>query len=533
MKRAVLRCLLPVAALAMLLVPAQAAALERVEQYGLGSPSAGGGGVVTMFGLAVSPDGTVVASDIGFQRISIFAQSGQFQRAFGKDVSLGGGTGAEICTNDCKAGAAGPGAGELSAPWGVAAGADEIYVAENGNNRISVFDYQGRFLRAFGANVGGAGVNVCTVTCVAGTAGTAAGQLAGPFGVAVDPASGNLFVSEGGSVRIDVFNPKSGQFLRAFGKDVGGPGVNTCTNPCLPGVADGTPGSIAAAFGLAISPAGELYVSEIGANRISVFSLAGQILRTIASPGSAAGQIASPYGAAPTPDGLLYVSDSGNNRLSSFTVGGAFQSALGLDVIPGGVPMVETCTSATGCKQGAAGTGIGEFSSPFALATDCRGGIYVANQFRIDKFAEPGTASPPCPPPPSPVPPVAQKPSNQFKFAPKVKQNKKKGTASITVEVPGAGALTASAGKRFSAKVPQPTAVGKVVVTVKAAGKGVKALNASGKLKGTLSVTYTPTGGDPATQTLKFQLVKRKKGKGKSGQGKAGNGKQGKGQAGE
>ena len=64
----------------------------------------------------------------------------------------------EVCTTDCKGGKSGEtAAGDLDTPWGVAATAGEIYVSEISNNRISVFDYEGHFLRAFGSNVGGPG----------------------------------------------------------------------------------------------------------------------------------------------------------------------------------------------------------------------------------------------------------------------------------------------------------------------------------------------------------------------------------------
>ena len=128
-------------------------------------------GLIVPAGIGIAPDGTVAVSDLATSRVDVFSQAGQFLRAFGKDVSLSGGTGAEICTTDCKAGVNGNAAGELMTPWGLAAAPARSYVAEIGDNRVSVFDFQGHFLRAFGADVGGAGVNVCTAVCGPGTAG--------------------------------------------------------------------------------------------------------------------------------------------------------------------------------------------------------------------------------------------------------------------------------------------------------------------------------------------------------------------------
>jgi DNA-binding beta-propeller fold protein YncE len=473
----------------------QASALERIGQYGIGLPGPGGGQIGFAYGTGVSPDGTVVVADLGNQRLSAFSQAGNFLWAAGKNVSLEGGTGAEICTTACRAGESGIASGELGSPFGLAAGATEIYVPEAANQRVSVFNYQGQFLRAFGQNVGGAGINVCTAVCGPGTAGIGGGQMASPAGVALD-AGGNLYLSELGTARIDVFNPQTGVFIRAFGKNVGGAGVNTCTTACMSGTADGSPGSINSSYDLSISSAGELFVAEAGANRVSVFDpQSGQFLRAIGGPGSGAGQLSSPFGVAVADDGNVYVADTSNNRLSVFGVDGSFRKALGLDVIPGPPVQPETCTSV--CQAGAGGNGIGEFSAPQSISTDCRGAVYIGNIGRLDKFGELGARKPPCP-------------SNAFSFG-KTKKNKKKGTLTVDVTVSGPGTLVASVGKKLSAKVPQPTAAGVVRITVKAAGKGVKALKRKGKLKGKLTLTFTPPNGDPNTQSKSITLVKKLK----------------------
>src|SRR5580698_5205311 len=49
----------------------------------------------------------------------------------------------------------------LNNPQGIAVdqGNEDVYVADTGNHRIEKFDALGNFLLAFGANVGGSGVN--------------------------------------------------------------------------------------------------------------------------------------------------------------------------------------------------------------------------------------------------------------------------------------------------------------------------------------------------------------------------------------
>jgi len=489
------RICLPLLVLALLAPASASAELQTAGQYGVGTPVPGNGGVVTPFGVAVSPDGTVLTADISVSRVEVFGQDGRFLRAIGSDVSYSGGTGPEVCVTDCRAGTPTTEAGgELITPYGIAAGADEFYVSETGVARVAAFSYDGKFIRAIGKDVGGPGVNVCTTSCTKGTMSAEAGSLAAPGGLALD-SSGNLYATDLGLKRVNVVDPKTGQFIRAFGKDVGGPGVNVCTNACGVGTDDGSPGSIGSSFGVAAA-AGEIFVSETTNSRISVFGEDGIFRRAIGSAGSAAGQLAGPYGVAVDPAaGNVFVSDTGNNRLTTFGVGGEFRNARGLDVIPGEPLGTEVCT--TSCQAGKPEFSVGAFISPFGAAVDCRGAVYVGMVGRVEKYADPAVRKPPCP-------------SNAFTIG-KVKKNKKKGTATVTVTLPGPGTLAAALGKKLSAKVPQPQAAGDVKVTVKAAGKGVKALRKKGKLKGNLKLTFTPPNGDPATQSKKLTLAKKLK----------------------
>jgi subtilisin-like proprotein convertase family protein len=106
------------------------------------------------------------------------------------------------------------------------------------------------------------------------------------------------------------------------------------------------------------------------------------------------------------------------------------------------------------------------------------------------------------------------KPSNVFTLG-AVTRNKKKGTARLTVNVPGPGELALSgngvktadtAGAVAAKTVP---AAGKVRLLIRAKGKKKRKLNETGKVKVMPSVTFTPTGGDPSTQARKLKLKKR------------------------
>jgi len=111
---------------------------------------------------------------------------------------------------------------------------------------------------------------------------------------------------------------------------------------------------------------------------------------------------------------------------------------------------------------------------------------------------------------------VATKPSNAFSFG-SLGRNKKKGTATLAVNVPGPGTLALSGNgvKAASAGAVAATTVsaaGVVELPIRATGKKKKQLNKSGKAKLAVSVTYTPSGdlpGDPNTQSMRVKLLKR------------------------
>jgi hypothetical protein len=113
---------------------------------------------------------------------------------------------------------------------------------------------------------------------------------------------------------------------------------------------------------------------------------------------------------------------------------------------------------------------------------------------------------------------ICSPPSNRFNFG-KLKRNKKKGTATLTVDVPGPGKLVLS-GKGLVKQRPADafhasvlakavSAAGKVKLKVRSKGKKRRKLNRTGKVKVKAKVTYTPTGGTPNTRSKTIRLVKK------------------------
>jgi hypothetical protein len=100
-------------------------------------------------------------------------------------------------------------------------------------------------------------------------------------------------------------------------------------------------------------------------------------------------------------------------------------------------------------------------------------------------------------------------PSNDFSLA-STRRNKKKGQATITVNLsgPGTAALGGKGLKGQSATLATATG-GSVDLKVIAKGKARKKLRARGKARVNPSVTFTPTGGAAATQSESVKLIRK------------------------
>ncbi|HEY1688738.1 MAG TPA: hypothetical protein VGF95_07710 [Solirubrobacteraceae bacterium] len=276
-------------------------------------------------------------------------------------------------------GSSGAGAGQFSttAPGAVAvnltgeggAGAGDVYVVDRSNFRIDEFSASGGFVRAFGLNVGGTGVDVCTSTCQAGTSSAAAGGLVFPEGIAIDQATGVVYVSDMTNHRVDVFSA-TGAFEGAFGWNVESAGANTlqfCTVTCQAGTAGAGAGEIGtgtASGYLAFSSAGDLYLGDYTNKRVDEFA-----------PAISAGAV----------------------------TGVSFVHAFGWGVV-NGASELQSCTTMSGCEAGLSGAGAGEFgtSAIQGIAIDSTGAIYVANEpatcaatnpCRVQKFNAAGTSA--------------------------------------------------------------------------------------------------------------------------------------------
>jgi DNA-binding beta-propeller fold protein YncE len=422
----------------ILVVPASATAAP-VPLAQVGSLGSEAGQLNSPRGLAIDGAGNLYVADAANQRVSVFGSDGTFIHAFGWGVDTGA-SAFEVCTaaSACQVGTQGGGAGQLSNPQAVALdGAGGLYVTDQGNARISVFDTTGpSFIRAFGWDVAEPGGNtafeVCPTdgACRAGVSGGGAGQLNFPAGLTNDGA-GSLYVSDASNRRISVFDTAAPSFTHAFGwgVDTGASMFEVCTtaSECQVGSNGGGAGQLNGPGGLAVDGAGNLYVPESVGRRISVFDTAGPTFTRAfgwgvntgaftfevctstcqgGHNGGGAGQFDFPRAAALDGDGGLSVAEQSNNRVSVFdTTGPSFTRAFGFGVDTG-APAFEVCSTASTCQVGLFGSAAGQLDSPFGIATDSCGAVWVADTVngRLQRFGEPSCL--PASPSPS-VPPAA------------------------------------------------------------------------------------------------------------------------------
>ena len=129
------------------------------------------------------------------------------------------------------------------------------------------------------------------------------------WGLAINTATGNVYVSDTGNNRIEELN-STGGFVRTFGS-----------------VGTGN-GQFKGPVGLTIDGKGNVWVVDEGNNRVEEFNETGTYLSQFGSAGSGNGQLKEPFDITMV-EGELYVVDTGNNRVEEFSPSGTYISQFG------------------------------------------------------------------------------------------------------------------------------------------------------------------------------------------------------------
>ena len=229
-------------------------------------------------------------------------------------------------------GSYGSGAGDFDHPAGLAVGPEgEIWVVDQGNDRVQKFDASGEFLSQFGSS------------------GSGPGEFGRPTDVAID-ASGNLWVTDANNDRIEKFDSE-GEFIKSVGSS--GSGTGHFDGP----------------EGIAADAEGHIWVGDTYQGRVQEFSEAGEFIRVVGSYGSGEGQLGEPVALDIGPGGNIWVADWQFNRVAVFDNTGEFQFQFG-----------------------SSGSGSGQFAHPDAIDVDPEGSAWVGDEGndRVEQFSETG-----------------------------------------------------------------------------------------------------------------------------------------------
>ena len=206
-------------------------------------------------GVAFDDDNHLYVVDNNNHRVLKFTIRGEYMLKFGKYGSNNG---------------------QLQHPIGITVHNKRVYVADQLNHCISVFQCDGNFSQIIGQS----------------------GELNRPIDVAV--TNNQLLVANCYGHCISIFT-LDGNYISQFGKHGSGRGDLYCPTS------------------LTTDMYGSIIVIDRCNNRVSVFNKDGVFIHCFGSKGSAEGQFSDPTGIALSPNGSIYISDHGNKRIQTFT----------------------------------------------------------------------------------------------------------------------------------------------------------------------------------------------------------------------
>ncbi len=222
-------------------------------------------------------------------------------------------------------GKAGSGRGAFASPLGIALdGAGRVYVADSGNHRIQIFSSRGRFLAAMDAPP------------------SEKGKPADPTDVAVDDHRRRCYVVDNDNHRILVYDLATRRLKTTYGTP--GTGKRNFRYPFL----------------MALDREQYLYIVDVINTRVQVLNPEGLFVSFIGGWGVEKGEFFRPKGVAVDRDGRVFVSDS----------------------YMGVIQVFDSATSEFTAAVGDMGKGtVKKFRTPVGLFIDHRNRLYVVEMF--------------------------------------------------------------------------------------------------------------------------------------------------------
>ncbi len=161
---------------------------------------------------------------------------------------------------------------------------------------------------------------------------------------------------------------------------------------------DGVPATDSTLFapaGIAVDSSGKLYIAELGAHRVRVVGTDG-VIQTVAGTGSpgfsgdggpaGSAMLNTPEGVAVDPAGNVFIADTYNNRIRQVSPSGI------ITTVAGSGPMIGFGTALSNGDDGPAVAA--QLNNPGALAVGPNGDVYVADENWVRRFHPGGTITP-------------------------------------------------------------------------------------------------------------------------------------------